>query len=587
MKRGISVLLTLCVLLGSLTACSSTPGTGQSGSSSESQEPKILHAVANAGATIANPLLATVESDTDLAGYITSGLYGYIPNEDGKGSILVPMLAESEPVDVNGDGTVWQIAIRKDAQWSNGDPINADTFIYSWKMCLDPVLLMNKASALASTYATILNAKEYYSQATTGTKVDWESVGLKKIDEYTVEVTTDGDFSQQEVMRQFNIAASYPVYELLFEAGMNADRSETTYGTELSQIMSCGTFTLTEWVKGSEYKLEKNESWPYADMIKLDGMTVRAVEDKGTQQQMFDAGELDYVLLDGAGVEKYAEDPRLTPGTSGYIRMIDICDTNPNQPILANLNFKKALFYSIDRETIATLANKMPCTWLVPITSVAYADGTTFRSLDIAKEYLPENYGYDPEYAKECFDKALEETGLSKVELSITYGTTSADFKVIVEYLQEAWPQIFGADRFVLNLNGMPNAQSLELRKSSPTNPEAYELGCADWSVSAGKYNPIKALEVFTSTYSRRNAPYHCDAADALYEQSLDSSVRKDEKKLAEVTAAMEKALLEEVAVIPVLENRTFYMFSDDIQLVFEEQDPSLAWGIKFADLNR
>jgi len=536
---------------------------------------------------MANPLLATIEADTDLAGYITSGLYGYIPKDDGSGSVLVPMFAASEPTDVKGDGTVWQIAIKKDAKWANGDPINADTFMYSWKMCLDPVLLMNKASALSSTYVTISNAKAYYSQSTTGTPVAWEDVGLKKIDDYTVEITLAGDYNKQEVMRHFSIASSYPVYEPLFEAGMNTDRSETTYGTEQQQMMSCGSFVLTEWIKGSEYKLERNESWPYAELIKLDGMTVRGVEDKGTQQQMFDAGELDYVLLDSAGVEKYKEDPRLTPGTSGYIRMIDFCDTNPNQPILANMNFKKALYYSIDRETIAKLANKLPCSWLVPHTNIAYADGTLFRDLDIAKEYLPENYGYDPEYAKECFDKALQETGLSKAELSITYGSASPDFKVIVEFLQESWPQIFGENRFVLNLNGIPNAQSLELRKSSPTNPEAYELGCSDWSVTAGKYNPIKALEVFTSTYSRRNAPYHCDAADEYFKQSLNSEVRKDEKKLAEVTAAMEKALLEEVAVIPVLENRVFYMFSDDIKLVFEKQDPSLAWGIEFADLNR
>jgi oligopeptide transport system substrate-binding protein len=592
MKKRISLLLTLCMMLSLLTACaknSTNPVVTDNPStpvdSVVSTEPKPLNLPFNGEVTTTNPYIAAQESDTDMGSLLTARPYGYIPREDGNGSSLVPMLAQDEPIDVKGDGTVWRFTIREGAKWENGEPINADTFMYSWKMCLDPTLLVSKAGAFANTYVEILNAAAYFSQASTGVAVNWEDVGLKKIDDRTLEITLASDYSKVEVMRHFATQGCSPVYEPLFEAGMNSGRTETTYGSELSQIISCGSFSLTEWVKGSEYRFEKNENYVRADLIKLDGIAYRTIEDKGTQQQMFDAGELDSTLLDTAGIAKYSEDPRFTPAGSAYIRMMDICDTNPDRPILANENFKKALFYGIDRVTIAKLAGKMPATWVVPHTSVAYADGTAFRHLDIANEYLPENYGYDPDFAKECFDKALKEVGIDKVELSITYSSTSADHKVISEFLQEAWAELFGADRFKLNLNAMPNAQSLEVRKSSPANSTAYELGLGDWAQSAGTYNSTKHIETYTSMYTKKNAPYHNDQLDALYKESQLSENRKDERKRAELTAAMEKVIIEDIVTIPILENRTFYLFSDRIQLPLNDKDTELGWGFRFADI--
>lgn len=598
MVKTISLMLLLCLTISLMSGCAKEPPaeTTQSGTQgvpssttgeTEPQKttPKILNLPSNSGATSANPYIGTQEADGEIINLITACPYGYIPREDGNGSQLVPMLAGDLPEDVNGDGTVWRFSIRKDAVWENGEAITADTFMYSYKMCLDPVLLVNKASALANTYVEIKNATAYFSQVSSGTPVDWEDVGIKKIDDLTLEITLASSFSQDELMRHFAIQAASPVYESLFEQGMNADRTETTYGSEKSQIISCGPFILTEWVKGSERRFEKNPTYPYADLIRLDGIVYRVVEDKGTQQQMFEAGELDATLLDADGIAKYSEDPRFTPATSSYIRMIDLCDTNPNKPILANEDFKKALFYGIDRETIAKLSGKLPATWVVPHTSVAYTDGTVFRDLDIANEYLPDNFGYDPDFAKECFDKALADTGISNVELSITYSSTSADHKVIAEFLQEAWAQLFGADRFALKLNAMPSSQSLELRKSSPTNPEAYELGLADWAQGAGTYNSAKHIETFTSSYTRKNAPYHSDKLDALYAESLIPENRMNKEKLAELTAAMEKVIIEEVVTIPVLENRTFYLFSDRLLLALNVKDTALSWGFRFADI--
>ena len=83
------------------------------------------------------------------------------------------------------EGKVWHIKIRENAKWENGDAIDVDDVIYSFKMCLDPIMVNSRASQLASDYITITKASDYSLQGNAGT-VAWEDVGIKKADDYTL-----------------------------------------------------------------------------------------------------------------------------------------------------------------------------------------------------------------------------------------------------------------------------------------------------------------------------------------------------------------------------------------------------------------
>lgn len=585
-KRVLALLLTLCTVF-SLVACGGEEAPVESGEVSDA--PKYVNLSVTSQQNHANPLTATATVDCDFADYLTSGLYGTIADPETKKGVRVPMFAAEMPVDVNGDGTVWRFTLKDNVKWHNGDPINADTFMYSWKMCLDPTLLCSGAGNFSNKYVTILNAEAYYMQATTGETVAWEDVGLKKIDDLTLEVTLAEPYTQTEVLQHFSQRATYPVYEPLFEAGMNADRSETTYGTELSQIMACGKFYVSQWVKGSEVRYETNRDWPYADLIKIDGMVARVVQDNNTQLQMFEGGELDYVTVGADGIEKYEEDPRLKIGASNYIDTIDVCKTNTAEPILGNDNFQKALFHAIDRVTIAKLTKYSPAEGLISHQGVSYNDGTAFRDLDFVKEYAlgeNNNYGYDPVLAKELFDKAMEEENLDFVDISLLYNSEAQKTKMQAEFLQEALMNVFGEDKCKISLDGMPSALALEKKRSCKTDPEAYEIAISSWSIAGSKDNPIFSLQVYTSDYSRRCAPFDNYEADELFKQSKTYEVRMDEVKLAKVTAAMEKTLLEHADAIPIVERTSFVMFSDRFKPYLDKQDPTLGWAITYSDLD-
>ena len=581
--RVFAALLALCMAL-SLVACGGeeTPAGGESAAKVQ----KILKQSSSSAVSTFNPHTSQQGTDNTAIGYVTSPLYGFALNPETLRGELRPILAAEEPIDVSGDGTVWHLKVNENAKWSNGDPINADTFIYSWKMGLDPKLLPVKASDLAGGTVQIVNAKAYYSQASTGVEVAWDDVGIKKVDDYTIELTLTEPYSAKEIMHHFRTVGCLPVYEPLYEAGMNADRSETSYGTEFDQVMSCGQFYLGEWIKGSEQLYLRNEYWPLAHLTKVDGISVRSVEDNNTRIQMFEAGDLDTVGLNAEGMKQYGEDPRLRKSSSNYIHHIDVNYDNTELPILANINFRKALFYGTDRATIADLTKNYPANFLIPDTGVSYADGTAFRDLPIAQEYLGENYDYDPELALEYFNKAWEEEGMSgKLTVNLLYGNDKQSVTMMAQFLQEAWPKIFGEDRFAIELEGMPYQQSCDLKKTVKTEPNAYEMSLSRWSLSAGEFNPIRFLEPYTSTYARRNCNYRCDVHDEMYLLAKTAEVRMDEVKLAEITAVAEKALLDTVTVIPVYQESSFSLTGERLILPYTEEDSILGWGLKYSDL--
>ena len=120
--------------------------------------------------------------------------------------------------------------------------------MYSFKMLLDPKLVNGRGGAFAEDYIKILNAKAYYTQTEVdGAVPTWEDVGIKKVDDMTLEITTSIAQDATEVMSHFAYAWTVPVYEEMYEALMNADRTATTYGTEIEKVVCSGAFTYNAW----------------------------------------------------------------------------------------------------------------------------------------------------------------------------------------------------------------------------------------------------------------------------------------------------------------------------------------------------
>ena len=321
--------------------------------------PKIMNLSLTAPATTLNAHV-TEMSEIEIIDYVQACLYQWVPSADRKAHFLDAELATGKPIP-GADGTSWTIKIDPRAKWADGEPITADTFIYSWKMALDPKMLNTPGgSTCGKNYITVKNALAYYTQATTGNAVSWADVGLKKIDDRTLSIVTDGRFTQQEVMQHFAWRTTGPVYEKLYEATMDSSRRTTQYGTSMEKYMPSGPFKLKSWASGSDMVLERNPAYLRTSVIKLDGMRWRVVADASARLQLFEKGELDFLPLSINTLAVYEDDPRLVISDTPNIRCIEINRTNPDKPILHNKNFLKALYYAMDRQAMAKLVYGLP-----------------------------------------------------------------------------------------------------------------------------------------------------------------------------------------------------------------------------------
>lgn len=499
-----------------------------------------------------NPHAYTSDIESTCIEYTGATLYGYFPTEDS--FTLKACLADGEPVQVDEEGKVWQVKISPDAKWANGESMNADTFMYSFKMLLDPKLVNNRGAAFAEDYMKIENALAYMM----GTEVDgaiptWEQVGIKKIDDMTIEFTSTIAQNATEVMMHLAYVWTTPVYEPMYEELMNADRTATQYGTDVDKLVCSGPFVYGTWSRDAEITFTKNANYIYKDMIYLAGVEMKIVADAGTQLQMFENGELDYVTLSSDAYTDYEEDPRVLYSPSITVKYITINQTNPDQPILGNLNFRKALFLSVDRESIAKLLAAKPANYMLSTRYVAdVSTGLSYRESEQGAAVPGENYSYDVESAKQLFETALSETGLDKVTVTMIYREEDSDMKTISEYLQKSWSEVFGADKFELVLQGMPTNQANTQMRSFKTDPAAYELCWGGWSTN--ELAPWNGLKVYASFWGNRNEPFTSERYDELWDLANTSVERFDLNNRLAYTAEMEQIFLDDAAGIPVIE---------------------------------
>ena len=525
-----------------------------------------------------NPHTWSSSNDGDHIENIASKLYKFYPGENGLYAFEDEM-ADGDPVAMNDTGTVFQIKLNKNGKWSDGKAVTADDYIYSWKMCLDPVMLNSRGSTMAEDYISIVGAKKYLTQVAAGETVDWETVGIKKIDDYTIEVTTVAKQSPEEVKTHFSQTWTAVVHPDLYEKNMAADGTTTQYGTDTDKIATCGAFKIESWIKGSEITYVRDENYVQSSRIQLEKLHCLVVKDANTRMQLFENGQIDYVALATEDIKKYEEDPRVLESPAAGVMHLVFNGNNTQTPAVADPNFRKAVFYAVDRKSLAGLVQGIPANWAVPMKKVGnVATGEIFREMESSNAYLAPNLGYDTAKAKEYFDKAYEANGNKKITVTLLYNDSSESYKMMSEFIQKTLPEIFGADRFELKLQGMPSNQIIDAQKDHKSNPNSYEMAWSNWNTNT--IAPWNGLKVWSGTYGNKNEPWQNDEYDALWAKANNGEERFDPKLRLELTQQMEKILLDDAAIVPVAESPSRVLKNDRVILPSENgYIPKIGFG--------
>ena len=576
MKKFLSLVLALLLAVSCLPVMAGAEGN------------KVYHTYIKADTPTLN-VHNSVETSLDVpTDYCNAYLYRPVPNEDGKGFHYIGDLAAELPVQME-DGVTWEIKLRTDAKWANGDPINADTVIYSWKQLLNPMLVNSMSNKLASNNITIANAAEYAAQGDSAT-VAWEDVGIKKIDDYTIQlVLTSDTFTQANVCAHFNTRATTLVYEPFYEAGMTEDKTQTTYGATADQYMSCGPYMLDTWTFDSIQIYTRNPNYWQPELFHYDTVEVRVIPEMNARVELWESGLLDDMQPDANTIETYIDDPRLVEYPSNTVYHIDVNAFNPNNPLCGSNNYRKALFHAMDRKTIAEklFGYNEGAGWyinglagILSDSGVTYRTSTQGKSVEEAVNATGE-FGYNPELAREYLAKAYEECGVpadTVLNLVIAFDPGESYWKKTAEYLQEQFPVIFDG-KVTLEIVNYSGISTTQYKKSNDT----WDLSPNDWSNGSSSSLPHKSFAYFISGYSSHPNNFLDEEFDAQYDVCENST--GDYEKLLDETAKLETIYLDKVINLPMVQEVKYQLFSDRLVLPVTTYIPGLGWGTIYGDI--
>ncbi|HBK26864.1 MAG TPA: hypothetical protein DDY90_09215 [Clostridiales bacterium] len=586
-KRLVALLLVSVMTLGLLAGCSSAPKNPGSDNTATTAAEETAAALAGTGGTfrdpvtsdldVMNPFIYTKESASYMLDLTGMTLYRMYANDEGTKYIRVPELAESNPEQMDEDRLVWQIKIRKDAKWANGDPVNANDVVYTLKMAWDPLLINKQSNQIADNYIQIKNAVAYSMQGSDNS-VSWDDVGVKALDDYTLQLELAAPATEYDIIAHFANTWCTIVHPATFEACMSEDRTSCTYGSSLDSYMSCGRYIFTQWVPGALFRCEKNPDYVLPKYNKLDAIELRVVTDSNAALELYLNGEVDRVQLPDAAVDTYIDDPSLISMPANAVRMISVNSKNTNNNgILGNVNFRKALFYAMDRVSMAKVAYGTPANYVIPLKCVD-DDGVQVRSREDAKSYLTKNNGYDPALAKEYYDKAMEECGLDKLTLTLLYSESDSTNKASSEFLTKSLPEIFG-DSFTLQLQAQPGNVLSGIWKSARNGDDnAFELSWNSWNTST--VAPWNGMKIYLSDYANRSTNYSNPEYDALWQKAnQDIEAKLNPELRMDLTLQMEQIALEDLPYIPVLERPIYYLVNPRVHTFSAQYVPAYGYG--------
>lgn len=558
MKKIVSLALASTMVLGLLAACGGTttettptPAPVESQATVETQAPadgpfNLNLNIASEPQTI-DPALNSAVDGAIMTGHMFEGLYRWADSgelvdgvQDCNLAELVPGQSDGEPEKVvNEDGTVtYTFKIRSDAKWSDGKPVTAGDFVYSWRRLATP--------ATAADYCYMIDMVKGYAEVN-GEEADPTTLAVEAPDDSTFVVTLTYDCPYFLEVCAF--PATFPVREDV----VSADPDGWTHNVET--YLSNGAYTLTQWDHNSQIIMAKNEYYYDVDKLGPDTLTFKLMDDNNAMLTGFNSGELDFIEdmpVDEIPALLTSGDLRIVP----YIGTYYVCYNVEKAPF-DDWRVRKAFTLAIDAQYIVenvTQTGQLPASGFVP--SGVAGEGPDFRA-EGGDYWTPATD--DDQYAKNVAEaqQLLADAGYPNGEgfPTVTYlYNTSDNHKKIGEALQQAWQTALGVE---VKLENQEWAAFLETRKNGE-----YQIARNGWIAD---YNdPISFLDMWLTGGGNNDAQYSnpdYDAAINEAKSSADPAVR-----MAAMHRAEDIIMGQDWALGPIYFYTQKYMLNTDVK---------------------
>jgi len=353
---------------------------------------------------------------------------------------MQPEPGVAESWDLSADGLLYTFHLRPDAKWSNGDPVTAEDFVYSWQRMLSP--------SLAAEYAYMLYVIAGAESFNTGSETDFGKVGVKAIEPLTLEVRLRAP-TPYFLLLQIHFSF-YPVQRATIEKhGKTGDRD--TLWTRPGNHVSNGPFHLLAWTPGKEIVVEKNPFYWGHDAVQLQRIKFNPIQDPSAEERLFRAGELDLTYaMPVSKVESYRKDHPELLRTDPLISTEFIRFNTTRKPF-TDARVRLAFAHAIDRDAIVghvLKSGQRTATSFVPPDLGAYAYGTHAQAAEGATRHA-----FNPDLARKLLADAGYTGGAGFPTVTLIYDTNDNNRRYC-EALQNMWKTNLGINVQLQNMDG-------------------------------------------------------------------------------------------------------------------------------------
>ncbi|MDR1948438.1 MAG: peptide ABC transporter substrate-binding protein [Spirochaetaceae bacterium] len=502
---------------------SSEKRTGTAGGTRSAQ--KIVFALQN----VPDGLDPGITNNSFAAVFLFNLFEGLITYD--KDNNIVPALAERWTI--SGDGTVYTFTLRRGLKWSDGSPLTARDFVYSYFRILDPKL-GGQYSVMLTDF--IKGAAEYYEG--TGSR---DQVGIAAPDDNTLILTLKGP--TPFFLGILGMWTFSPVQQAVTE------KDPERWTLSAATFVSNGPFKVSDIRLGESVTVVKNEHYWNAANVKLEEIVFRYILEPATALTALEAGQ-----IDGLRSPPASEISRLKSSSDAYQSVPSFATTyyliNRNVKPFDDVRVRKALSMAIDREEIISNVLQSSDSPAFGLVSPGYVlNGRDFR------ENRPA-YGLSPNAnaaeAKRLLAEAGYPNGQGFPTVQLSY-YTDRTVRSIVEVLQQMWKQN-------LNINAEITNQEWAVYYEGVQSMD-YQIGAMGWG---GDYlHPMTFLTTMTSNNPTNFTSYNNAEYDTLVSAA---QLEVDPAKAVKIMQQAEDLAMDDVAVLPLYHRSNVFMMAPHVK---------------------
>jgi len=430
----------------------------------------------------------------------------------------------------NDDYSVWTFHIGENRQWSNGDPVTAQDFVFSYKR----MLTASFGAQYSENLFILKGAEDYYR----GKITDFEQVGVKALDDHTLRIELVGPTPYLLSLVQHD--SWLPVNPKAILSFGKIDTRDSKW-TSAENFVGNGPFKMKSWRPNDVIEVVRNPFYWDAENVKLNGINFYSIENLNTMERVFQAGQLhktDQVPLDKVPYYRrtHPELIRIDPYEGTYFYRINVARKPLNDP-----KVRLALNLAVDREAIVKnilREDQKPATGYTP---------------PGMGDYKPLNkIAYDPARARQLLAEAGYPNGKGFPKFTIHFNTLESH-RAIAEAIQQMWKEELNIDV------GLEN-QEWKVYLDTQNNKN-YDLSRSAW---IGDFmDPVTFLSMWTTGNGNNNTNWGNPKFDALIEQAARTG---DPNARLEILHQAEDLFLSEAPVVLVYWYTNAYLLQPSVQ---------------------